>query len=170
MPGFISAADNVALQSGHMRGFAVLCLISCSALSAQKLPFDVQALMKIKRISDPQLSPDGRTAVAALAHYGATVVVYNRTFERAQEFLRVVMPRYVNRLKFYDEKVPLFHKYGIEEEIAKIQRGANQNTEGKKTLRRASRAARPAHPNACAAGDASPVPFGGVRQGAVVGT
>jgi 3-dehydroquinate dehydratase/shikimate dehydrogenase len=26
----------------------------------------------------------GRTAVAALAHYGATVVVYNRTFERAQ--------------------------------------------------------------------------------------
>jgi 3-dehydroquinate dehydratase/shikimate dehydrogenase len=25
----------------------------------------------------------GRTAVAALAHYGATVVVYNRTFERA---------------------------------------------------------------------------------------
>ncbi|HEV3120759.1 MAG TPA: Rne/Rng family ribonuclease, partial [Isosphaeraceae bacterium] len=43
-------------------------------------------------------------------------------FERAQEFLRVVMPRYVNRLKFYEEKVPLFHKYGIEEEIAKIQR------------------------------------------------
>jgi len=43
-------------------------------------------------------------------------------FERAQEFLRVVMPRFVNRLKLYDEKVPLFHKYGIEEEIAKIQR------------------------------------------------
>jgi ribonuclease E len=43
-------------------------------------------------------------------------------FERAQEFLRVVMPRYVNRLRLYDEKVPLFHKYGIEDEIAKIQR------------------------------------------------
>src|SRR5206468_5210318 len=27
-----------------------------------------------------------------------------------------------NRLKLYDEKVPLFHKYGIEDEIAKIQR------------------------------------------------
>src|SRR5690606_10769629 len=27
----------------------------------------------------------GRTAVAALAHYGATVVVYNRTRERAEE-------------------------------------------------------------------------------------
>ena len=43
-------------------------------------------------------------------------------FERAQEFLRVVMPRFVNRLKLYEEKVPIFHKYGIEDEIAKIQR------------------------------------------------
>ncbi|QEH36077.1 Ribonuclease E [Aquisphaera giovannonii] len=43
-------------------------------------------------------------------------------FERAQEFLRVVMPRFVNRIKLYEEKVPLFHKYGIEDEIAKIQR------------------------------------------------
>jgi ribonuclease E len=43
-------------------------------------------------------------------------------FERAQEFLRVVMPRFVSRIKLYGEKVPLFHKYGIEDEIAKIQR------------------------------------------------
>ncbi len=43
-------------------------------------------------------------------------------FERAQEFLRVVMPRFVDRLKLYDEKAPIFHKYGIEDEIAKIQR------------------------------------------------
>jgi ribonuclease E len=45
-----------------------------------------------------------------------------QAFERAQEFLRVVMPRFVNRLRLYEEKVPLFHKYGIEDEIAKIQR------------------------------------------------
>jgi len=43
-------------------------------------------------------------------------------FERAQEFLRVVMPRYVNRIKLHEEKVPLFNKFGIEDEIAKIQR------------------------------------------------
>ncbi len=43
-------------------------------------------------------------------------------FERAQEFLKNVMPRFVNRIKFHDEKVPLFWKYGIEQEIAKIQR------------------------------------------------
>jgi ribonuclease E len=51
-------------------------------------------------------------------------------FERAQEFLRVVMPRFVTRLKLYDEKVPLFHKYGIEEEIAKIQRRRVEMPEG----------------------------------------
>ncbi len=45
-----------------------------------------------------------------------------QAFERAQEFLRVVMPKFVTRLKFYDDKVPLFHKYGLEAEIAKIQR------------------------------------------------
>ena len=51
-------------------------------------------------------------------------------FERAQEFLRVVMPRFVTRLKLYDEKVPIFHKYGIEEEIAKIQRRRVEMPEG----------------------------------------
>jgi ribonuclease E len=45
-----------------------------------------------------------------------------QAFERAQEFLRAVMPKFVNRLRFYDEKIPLFHKYGLEEEILKIQR------------------------------------------------
>ena len=36
---------------------AVSGLLFCSILSAQKLPFDVQSLLKIARISDPQLSP-----------------------------------------------------------------------------------------------------------------
>jgi ribonuclease E len=41
-------------------------------------------------------------------------------FEHAQEFLQIVMPRYANRIKRYDGSEPLFHKYGIEAEIAKI--------------------------------------------------
>ncbi|QDV35825.1 Rne/Rng family ribonuclease [Tautonia plasticadhaerens] len=43
-------------------------------------------------------------------------------FERAKEFLNFVMPRFVDRLKLYEGKVPLFQKYGLEEEINKIQR------------------------------------------------
>ena len=43
-------------------------------------------------------------------------------YERAVEFMKVVMPKHVDRIRFYDERVPLFHKHGLEEEIAKIQR------------------------------------------------
>ncbi|MFP6613569.1 MAG: Rne/Rng family ribonuclease [Pirellulales bacterium] len=43
-----------------------------------------------------------------------------RAFERAKEFLQMVMPRYVNRLQFYEGKEPLFHKYDLEKEIKRI--------------------------------------------------
>jgi len=42
-------------------------------------------------------------------------------YERAKEFLQIVMPRYTSRLQFYEGKEPLFQKYGIDEEIARIQ-------------------------------------------------
>jgi ribonuclease E len=42
-------------------------------------------------------------------------------FTHAQEFLQGVMPRYANRLKLYNSSEPLFHRYKIEEEIARIQ-------------------------------------------------
>ncbi len=42
------------------------------------------------------------------------------TFELANEFLQMAMPRYASRLKLFEEKEPLFHKYGLEEEIARI--------------------------------------------------
>ncbi|WP_442483912.1 Rne/Rng family ribonuclease [Aeoliella sp. SH292] len=40
--------------------------------------------------------------------------------ERAKEFLQIVMPRYVNRLHLYEGREPLFHKYKIDDEIARI--------------------------------------------------
>jgi ribonuclease E len=43
-------------------------------------------------------------------------------FERAREFLQFVMPKHVSRLKFYDSREPLFHKYDLERELANIQR------------------------------------------------
>ncbi|MBV9124707.1 MAG: Rne/Rng family ribonuclease [Planctomycetes bacterium] len=42
-------------------------------------------------------------------------------FEHAQEFLQIVMPRYASRIRLYDGSEPMFHKYGIENEIARIQ-------------------------------------------------
>jgi ribonuclease E len=43
-------------------------------------------------------------------------------YERAREFLQLVMPRHVGRLKLYEGKEPLFYRYRLEEEIAKIHR------------------------------------------------
>jgi dipeptidyl aminopeptidase/acylaminoacyl peptidase len=42
------------------REFAALLALAASAF-AQKKPFDVDALLSLQRISDPQISPDGRT-------------------------------------------------------------------------------------------------------------
>src|SRR5262249_35515727 len=42
-------------------------------------------------------------------------------FAHAQEFLQIVMPRYSDRIKHYDDTEPMFHKHRIEEEIIRIQ-------------------------------------------------
>ncbi|HEY9140687.1 MAG TPA: S9 family peptidase [Bryobacteraceae bacterium] len=44
-----------------MRRSLVLALASVAMVFAQKRPFDANALMELKRISDPQISPDGKT-------------------------------------------------------------------------------------------------------------
>src|SRR5262245_4145526 len=43
-----------------------------------------------------------------------------QSFERAKEFLQLVMPRYVSHLHLYEGREPLFHKYKLESEIAQI--------------------------------------------------
>ncbi|MEM6330997.1 MAG: Rne/Rng family ribonuclease [Planctomycetota bacterium] len=43
-----------------------------------------------------------------------------KAYERAREFLQFVMPRHVNALKLYDGKEPLFNRYKLDEEIARI--------------------------------------------------
>ncbi len=40
---------------------------------------------------------------------------------KIRDFLSIVMPRLKRRVSFYDGKLPLFHKYKIEGEIAKVQ-------------------------------------------------
>ena len=43
-----------------MRRPFFLLFFFAAALFAQKLPFDANAMMALKRIADPQISPDGR--------------------------------------------------------------------------------------------------------------
>ncbi|MDR2345270.1 MAG: Rne/Rng family ribonuclease [Planctomycetaceae bacterium] len=41
-------------------------------------------------------------------------------YERAKEFLQFVMPKFTDRLQLYSGKEPIFHKFGMDKEIAKI--------------------------------------------------
>jgi ribonuclease E len=41
-------------------------------------------------------------------------------YQRAREFLELVLPKSVDKLNFYEGKQPLFHRYRVEEEIARI--------------------------------------------------
>jgi ribonuclease E len=50
----------------------------------------------------------------------AIVIDEKSAFDRAQEFLELVMPRHVSRLQHYEGREPLFHKYKLEKEIASI--------------------------------------------------
>jgi ribonuclease E len=50
----------------------------------------------------------------------AIYVDQREAYERAREFLQLVMPRHVHRLHWYEGKEPLFHKYKLENEISRI--------------------------------------------------
>jgi ribonuclease E len=41
-------------------------------------------------------------------------------FQRAKEFMELVMPKYADRIELYDSREPLFHRYKHEQEIARI--------------------------------------------------
>jgi ribonuclease E len=41
-------------------------------------------------------------------------------FAHASEFLQIVMPKFASRIRYFESSEPLFHKYAIEDEIAKI--------------------------------------------------
>lgn len=54
------------------------------------------------------------------ADVDAIYIDHQDAYNRAKEFVQLVMPRHVERLHFYDGKEPLFHRYKLEREIAQI--------------------------------------------------
>jgi ribonuclease E len=56
------------------------------------------------------------------ADIDAIYVDQEAAYERAKEFLQLVMPRHVAKLHHYEGKEPLFHKYKLEPEIALIHK------------------------------------------------
>jgi len=54
------------------------------------------------------------------ANVDEIIVDERAAFERVGEFLQVIMPRYADRIRFYEGREPLFTKYNVDQEIAKI--------------------------------------------------
>lgn len=79
----------------------------------QKLPAPIdiyeESDMIIRTIRDI-LTPDIDTIV----------IDEPQAYQRARDFLEAVMPHYDNRLKLYDGKEPLFHKFNLDGEISRI--------------------------------------------------
>ena len=48
---------------------------------------------------------------------GEVLIDGKEAYEQAREFIEPVMPHYKDRIKFYDEPVPLFNRYQIESQI-----------------------------------------------------
>lgn len=51
---------------------------------------------------------------------GDIIIDEDTVARRAREFLAMVMPKAVERVKLYDGERPLFHAYGVEDEIARL--------------------------------------------------
>ncbi len=48
------------------------------------------------------------------------VVDSQQVYDKVKEFLRAVMPRHVRKVKLHEDTDPIFHHYGVEEEIEKM--------------------------------------------------
>jgi len=51
---------------------------------------------------------------------GKIIIDDQEMTQKAKDFLSIVMPRYQDRVEFYDGKIPLFYKYEVEDQIAQI--------------------------------------------------
>lgn len=51
-------------------------------------------------------------------------------YKRARDFLEMIMPKFVDRLHLYEGKQPIFHKYKLDQEIARIYKREVKLKEG----------------------------------------
>ncbi len=101
-----------------------------------ELQKDIQALLKIWETIEKQFT-DPSTKAPSLLYEGPDMVVRTvrdhfsndmtevlvdnkESFDSLNEFMRLVMPRMRNRIKFYQDTKPLFSQYNIEEQIESI--------------------------------------------------
>ena len=99
--------------------------------SLEELQWDLNYLIKlwdaISKAADENKAPvllyqESNVIVRAVRDYlrddiGQVVIDSSDAFDQAQDFVRMVMPKYVSRLKRYDDNIPLFNRFQIESQI-----------------------------------------------------
>jgi len=81
---------------------------------------------RLKKPSEPQVIYEESDMIIRTirdiftADIDAIHIDHPEAYERAKEFLHLVMPRHANRLHLYEGKEPLFHRYKLDTEIAGI--------------------------------------------------
>lgn len=101
-----------------------------------ELQKDIQALLKIWETIESQFD-DSSTKAPSLLYEGPDMVVrtvrdhfsndmtevlvdHKESFDSLNEFMKLVMPRMRNRIKFYQDTKPLFSQFNVEEQIESI--------------------------------------------------
>ena len=64
------------------------------------------------------------------SHMDAIYIDEKDAYKRARDFLEMIMPKFVDRLHLYDGKQPIFHKYKLDQEIARIYKREVKLKEG----------------------------------------
>ena len=116
------------------KGLGFIVRTAGSGRSTKELSRDLSYLLRlwkaiVKRIQTVEAPTDIyeendmmiRTIRDMLSSDVDSVVIDSpEAYDRAKEFLKLVMPRMSDKLKLYEGKDPLFYQYKVEQEIAKI--------------------------------------------------
>ncbi|WP_444957918.1 ribonuclease E [Microbulbifer sp. ZKSA002] len=112
-------------------GMGIIVRTAGVGRSGDELQWDLNYLLQlwnaIKEEADTSKAPhflfqESNVIIRAIRDYmrddiGEVIVDDKGAFELAAEFARQVMPHYANKVKYYEDAIPLFNRYQIESQI-----------------------------------------------------
>ncbi|WP_231757447.1 ribonuclease E [Microbulbifer elongatus] len=112
-------------------GMGIIVRTAGVGRSGEELQWDLNYLLQlwtaIKKEADESKAPhflfqESNVIIRAIRDYmrddiGEVIVDDKGAYQLAAEFARQVMPNYANKVKFYDDNIPLFNRYQIESQI-----------------------------------------------------
>ncbi|GAB2520046.1 ribonuclease E [Microbulbifer agarilyticus] len=112
-------------------GMGIIVRTAGVGRSGEELQWDLNYLLQlwtaIKKEADESKAPhflfqESNVIIRAIRDYmrddiGEVIVDENGAYQLAAEFARQVMPNYANKVKLYNDSIPLFNRYQIESQI-----------------------------------------------------